>query len=406
MRKRFVLILLAVSVFGACAGSGKTEQVPASPVQAAAQAAGASAGQEASLVSPILSNPSLASTRSYWPTEEWRTARPADIGMDEKPLADLAGRIEGDNILAMLVVKGGFIVAERYKTGYDSTSLFSIFSCTKSVTSALLGIALDKGLIGGIDLPVSEFYPGVATTQDGAQKVRITVRDLLSMTSGLDWPEWQAWNYGIDPMVRVSNWIEFVLSRPLASTPGTAFNYNTGGSQILSGIIGMRAGMPAARFAEEELFSRIGIGRENGGSGTPQPGWGHVVWPTDPQGVSYGGFGIMASARDAARFGFLFLNNGVWDGVQIVSKRWVEESTREQSGGHPWFGRYGLHWWVASLSDERARSMFFAMGYAGQYIFVIPALDVVAVFMSDMPGESCFKPMRYLEQYIVPAVMD
>jgi len=110
------------------------------------------------------------------------------------------------------------------------------------------------------------------------------------------------------------------------------------------------------------------------------------------------------TAREAAKFGFLYLNNGLWAGERIVSSGWIAESTRQQSAGHPWFGKYGLHWWLAPLSSEKAPSMFFAMGYAGQYIFVVPAVDLVAVFFSSMPGEESFKPMRYLEQYILKAI--
>jgi hypothetical protein len=176
----------------------------------------------------------------------------------------------------------------------------------------------------------------------------------------------------------------------MAADPGSVFNYNTGGSQVLSAVIGRAAGMSAAEFARGSLFNEIGIGR--------------VEWPSDPSGVSTGGYGIRMSARDAAKFAYLYLNNGMWNGRPVVPRRWVEESTRQQSDGHRWFGRYGLHWWLRPLADPRAASAFFAMGYGGQYLFVVPSLDLVAVFFSWMPGEPSFLPMRWLEESVVRAV--
>ena len=340
------------------------------------------------LPSPILSNPALAGTRRYWPTREWRTARPSDTGMDASVLNGLSRKLAGTEVLAALVVRRGLIVYERYKAGNNADTLFNIYSCSKSVTSALVGIAIDQGLLKGVDLRISACFPGIAKTVDAARKSDVTLRHLLSMSSGLDWPEWGAWNYYFKPMVDSPEWVEYVLARPMAAEPGQVFNYNTGGSQVLSAVVGLAAGVPAAEFARHELFDRIGIGR--------------VEWPSDPNGVSTGGYGIRMSARDAAKFAYLYLNNGTWDGRQVVSRTWVEESTRQHSGGNPWFGSYGLHWWLRPLADARASSAFFAMGYGGQYLFVVPALDLVALFFSWMP-ERGLDPLQWLEEFVVRA---
>jgi CubicO group peptidase (beta-lactamase class C family) len=340
--------------------------------------------------SPIAANRSLARGRDYWPTKEWRTAGPEESGMDGTILSGISSQMAAHQMLAALVVRNGSIVYERYRPEYYAGSQFPIYSCTKSITSALVGIALDRGLIKSIDRPVSEFFPRIAQTADAPRKSRLTLRHLLSMSSGLDWSEWGAWDYYFQPMVDSPNWVDFVLARPMAEAPGKVFNYNSGGSQVLSAIVGLRTGMPAAEFARRELFDGIGIGP--------------VTWPADPNGVSTGGYGVRMTARDAARFGYLFLNNGVWEGRQVVSPGWVEESTRQQSEGHSWFGRYGLHWWLRTLGDARARTTFFAMGYGGQYIFVVPALDLVAVFFSWMLGDSSFLPMQWLEDFVVKAV--
>jgi CubicO group peptidase (beta-lactamase class C family) len=357
------------------------------------------------LPSPILYNPSLASTRTYWPTSEWRIARPSETGMDASILDGLVPQLARSGALAALVVRRGLVVLEWYRARDGRDSLFNVYSCTKSILSAIVGIAIDRGLLTGVDRPVSEFFPVVGSTIDAKRKTGLTFRHLLAMTSGLDWPEWGSWNYYFQPMVDSRDWVQYVLGRPMAAEPGVLFNYNTGGSQVLSAVIGQVAGMSgagtletgmsgvvtsAAEFARRELFDPIGIGR--------------VEWPADPTGVSLGGYGIRMSVRDAAKFAYLYLDNGAWDGHQVVSRAWVEESTRQQSDGHPWFGSYGLHWWLRSLADPRAASAFFAMGYGGQYLFVVPSLDLVAVFFSWMPGESSFLPMRWLEEFVIRSV--
>lgn len=333
--------------------------------------------------------PAPSGARDYWPTREWKTARPEQKGMDGKVLEGLARAMAPHAVRAALIVRNGSIVYERYGGGYGADSQFPVYSCTKSITSALVGIAVDKGLIQDADRPVSDFFPGIGNAADAQRKSRMTLRHLLSMSSGLDWPEWGAWDYYFQPMIDSPDWVDFVLARPMAGDPGAAFNYNSGGSQVLSAVVGRKTGMPASEFARRELFDPIGIGP--------------VTWPADPNGVSTGGYGVRMTARDAAKFGYLFLNDGVWDGRQVVPSGWVRESTRRQSEGHPWFGEYGLHWWLRPLGDRRARSAFFAMGYGGQYIFVVPTLDLVAVFFSWMPGEESFLPMRWLEEHVVRA---
>lgn len=310
--------------------------------------------------------------------------------MDASILDGLTRSFDGTGALAALVIRRGLLVYERYGAGTRPDTLLNLYSCSKSVTSALLGIAMERGLVAGIDRPVTDMFPGLAKTVDAKRKAGLTLRHLLAMSSGLDWPEWGEWNYYFQAMVESSNWVDFVLARPMAADPGSLFNYNTGGSQVLSAVVSRAAGMTTAAFARRDLFDPIGIGR--------------VEWPADPNGVSTGGYGIRMCARDAARFAFLYLNDGAWDGRQVLPRSWVAESTREQSGGHAWFGRYGLHWWLRPLADRRAASMFFAMGYGGQYLFVVPSLDLVAVFFSWMPGEPSFQPMRWLEEFVVRAV--
>ena len=142
--------------------------------------------------------------------------------------------------------------------------------------------------------------------------------------------------------------------------------------------------MSTHEYARSNLFDRIGM-RD-------------VIWPADIRGIPNGGSGIQLTAYDSARFGYLCLRKGRWKREHIVPERWVEQATCEQCEGHHWFGQYGLHWWVKDMADV---PVCFAMGFGGQYIFVAPSYDIVAVFASWMPGSDCFKPMTYFEELIL-----
>ncbi len=332
------------------------------------------------LPSPIAANPSLAATRQYWPTKAWRIATPDAAGLDGRRIASLASRLEDLGIRAMLIVHRGLLGEEWYAPGSDASTPFTIYSETKSLTSALVGVAVDRGIIKDIDQPISELLPGYGNRG-------ITTRNLLSMTAGLEWPEW---TQGIDAMLAEDDWVSYVLSRPQVARPGTAFAYSTGASQVLSAILQQQTGLTTQEFAARELFSKVGIGK--------------VTWPSDPQGISYGGFGVQTTARDFAKFGFLYLNDGTWDGRRVLSADWIAESTRQQSPGTDPYGAYALHWWVRPLASTKASSTFFAFGYGGQYLFVVPQADLVVVFMSWLGWDDSPLPIRLLEQEILPAL--
>ncbi|TVX92102.1 serine hydrolase domain-containing protein [Paenibacillus agilis] len=313
----------------------------------------------------------------------WKFMSLDKAGFNREALDTIKLRLESMPVYAMVVVKDGFIVDEYYKEGYDANTRFPINSVTKSITSALVGIALEEKLIEGADDLVADYFP--RWKQDSEPRNdKMTIRHLLTMSTGLDWPEWSEWDYGVEPMIYSSDWVSFVLNRPMTENPGMKFSYNTGASQLLSAIIHKQYGESLQTYATRKLFKPLGI-RD-------------VFWLTGPNQMSAGGLGMEMVPRDMAKFGQLYLNGGEWEGHQIVPKTWVTHSTSKHSKGALWFGSYGYHWWVRSMAGVQA---YFAMGQAGQYIFVVPEKKLVLVFTSNLADSSALIP--YAEEIVESA---
>lgn len=317
----------------------------------------------------------------YWPTNGWRIALPQTQGMDPEKLRQMLAVIEAQklNVRSLVVIHNGYIVAEYYQPPFDANSRHELYSCTKSFVSALVGIAIAEGDLESVQTPVLECFPDYTFANTDARKSAMTIEHLLAMTSGLDWPEGdpiyqQLWNS--------RDWVQFVLDRPMAAEPGTRFNYNSGCSHVLSALVADRSGMLTQQFAHERLFAPLGISDVN--------------WSVDSNGLAIGGWGLNITARDMAKFGYLYLNEGVWDGQQIVPAEWVRASTTAhiKTGGD---FDYGYQWWIYPKWNAYA-----AKGRDGQLIFVIPDYEIVAVFTARMDDD---RPLvALIEDYIVPAV--
>lgn len=334
----------------------------------------------------------------YWPTAGWRFCRPEAVGMDAEKLKEL-----NDEILLLLelhvdvnsviIIKDGYVIAEQYYSDeYSADSLHPIYSCTKSLTSAALGIAIEQGLIQDeFDLMCDHFQEvEIANLTEGKQSV--TLWHLLTMSAGLEWYELE-YPYGDDRntfynFVRSSNRVQFVLDRPMSSDPGTEFSYNSGLSHLISAIIQESSGIRTDSFVLKHLFTPLGITRYH--------------WPADEQGVAFGGHGAWMKPRDMAKFGYLYLKKGIWEGEQIVPRDWVEKSGQKLiERKYIPDNYYGYHWWV---SDE---NYFSAVGYGGQWIMVVPEHELVVVFTNNfVEGEELqwSTPERLLSTYILPAV--
>jgi CubicO group peptidase (beta-lactamase class C family) len=323
---------------------------------------------------------------SRWPTKAWSTSTPEEQGMDSQPLAEMFESIRerGYSIDSATVIRNGTIVADATVYPFKPDSPHAIHSCTKSVVSALIGIAIDQGHLEGLEQPVLDIFPKRTVAHLDADKQAMTLEHVLMMASGLECRDSYLYRWrGLQQMRQSDDWVQFVLDLPMAEPPGTRFEYCNGGSLLLSDIIQEATGVSAVEFAQKHLFTPLGIE--------------DVRWPTNPQGISIGWGELHMKPRDMARIGYLYLNEGQWDGEQIVSAEWVRASTRKHIPATLQDG-YGYHWWVA---DD---GVFMALGYAGQYIVVVPEQELVVVFTSDLAEQDFYVPQDLLNAFIIPAV--
>ena len=327
------------------------------------------------------STPVVPTIEEEQPDNDWQFDTPENHGVDGAILESLHEAIKKIEIYSVVIVKDGYIIDEYYRQGYDERSVFRLNSCTKSFMSALIGIAIDEGLLDGVDTKLTEFFPQLADS-DSAYKKEITIAHLLEHTSGIYWPE--SGGPMFQKFVASENWVDFVLSQPMAVKPGSRFNYSTGGSHLLSAIIQQATGQTSYDFALEHLFQPLGMDS--------------VQWRDDPQGITDGGNGISMNARDAAKFGQLYLNSGKWKGKQIVPEAWVAESTKPQSAAQPIPG-YGYQWWLRKFGDLSA---YYAVGHGGQYIVVVPDLELVAVSTGRFPSGK-YPFLNYFRDYVLAA---
>jgi len=322
----------------------------------------------------------------YWPTDQWRTSTPEEQGIDSGQLAEMLATIREQELAidSVLITRHGYIVAEVYLPPNDPDAVHQLFSCTKSVTSALIGIAIGEGDLEGVSQPVLDFYADRTIKNLDANKQALTLASLLTMSAGLDWPdENMSLTY---QMATRRDWVQFVLDRPTVAPPGTIFVYNNGLPHILSAILEQVTGMRTVDFAQQKLFDPLGIAPEA------------YRWETDPLGITIGSWGLWMNSRDMAKFGYLFLNNGQWDGQQVVPADWVDLSTQSHIAVDDQGHGYGYLWWVYPEQGYYA-----AQGLAGQYIFVVPSAAMVAVFTSNLEGDSMGLPITLLDEYILPA---
>lgn len=309
--------------------------------------------------------------RAYWPTESWKRASPESAGFDSEKLLSIlrSHDLAAIGLDSLIIIRNGAILVELYRYPNRPEIPHNVNSVTKSFISTAYGIALDRDLVGGVDSKALDCFPEYAERETDPRKKRLTIADFLTMRTGQNWNENASANMenSFDVMIYSDNWIDFILDIPMMMDGGTAFDYNSGASHVISAILERATGGTEA-FTREALFEPIGI------SG--------YRWKKDPQGIPAGGYGLSLKSEDLARLGFLFLNDGAWDGRQIVSRRWVREATRARTkttGSFNSTWEYGYQWWI-----DPDRVSYSAQGYGGQYIFVVPKLDLVIVTTADI----------------------
>lgn len=299
----------------------------------------------------------------YWPTQAWRVSTPEEQGLDSNTLAEAVEFVLRENVRAhsLLVIRNGFVVADAYFYPYASNTRHDVASVTKSITSTLIGIAIDKGLIKDVKQPVLGFFPDRKAAGLDDRKKAMTIEHLLLMQSGLECVN-SPTEVTLFQMLGSPDWIQFMLNLPMTDPPGVRFSYNSGAVHLLSAIVRKTSGMSLLSFARRNLFEPLGIS--------------DVSWPTDPRGEDNHGWGdLQLRPHDMAKIGYLILKNGQWEGRPIISSDWVRAATQKkvslQNGES-----YGYLWWMPAQPPGLVE----ARGRGGQRIVIWPEKNALIVF--------------------------
>ena len=370
-----------------------------------------------------------APTAIKWPTHGWTKGTPGDVGLDEKTLSafdtDLANGTYS-LVDSFAVFRCGMDVFDRkyshdygkiygkeakergplnaHLTGpynyfdpawhpyYHGTELHTMQSVSKTVASIITGIAITRGdFKSGLDTPLLKYFDTAKVKNVDDRKRRITLRHVLTMTTGLDWNEEIAYD---DPkndasvMEATDDWVQYVIDRPMVQEPGKVFNYSSGVSELLAYIFQKETGQDIEKYGEKYLFAPLGI---------------EHYWKRSPMNVVDTEGGLFLSATSLAKIGYLFLHDGIWDGKQIVSKDWVKQSWAPFIDAEESY-KYGFKWWLLPRTDRQG-FIWMARGFGGQRLMVFPEEDLIAVFtgweiLKDEAGD------RELVNRILPAVKE
>jgi len=328
----------------------------------------------------------------------WETASLSDVGMDENTFAQFMNdllNMHNQKIHGIVVVRNDKLVVEEYFKGYqfyhgpltifDRETLHNLASVTKSITSSLVGLAIDHGFIQDVNQKVFDFFPEYADLRD-VEKDKITLEHLLTMTSGLEWDEtthpYTDTRNDCVQMFYQNDPIRYILDRPVVVTPGTQYNYNGGCPILLGEIIRRTTGLRADDFAEQYLLSPLGIS--------------DFWWKELPNNVCYTSGDMKLRPRDMAKFGHMYLNNGSWNGEQIISTEWVEASTQAFIRQNPLW-ESGYLWWQHTFEvNDKQIPVFAASGWGGQKITVVPSLNMVVVFTAGYYDEPDLESHIYI----------
>ncbi|EDX69874.1 MULTISPECIES: serine hydrolase [Bacillus] len=298
---------------------------------------------------------------------------------------------EYKNMNGMLVVQKGNIIFEKYYNDYGPNDTFHVASVTKTIISALIGICIDKGYIKSVDQRVIEFFP-----EYNCNSPEITVRHLLTMTAPYPFVDWQE---PLEELCTQQDWIQYTLDRIGKGGNIGAFKYSSAGAHVLSAIITSVTGKSAREFANEQLFQPLGM-REIPNYNMKAFGiddlFGKDVkgWVHDPNGISTGGWGLTLTVKDMAKFGQMYLNEGIHNGKQILSKSWIKESTTMNQN------QYGYVWW---LREEDGIFSYCAMGDGGNMICCIPEKELVVVIASEIIPNAGDR-WELIVKYILPCI--
>src|SRR5229473_3453739 len=364
---------------------------------------------------------------SAWPTHGWAKAAPASVGVDAKVLAGLDADLASGKyplVDSFAVFRCGSAIFERtyshdygkiyakeaktvgplnaHLTGpynyfdpawhpyYHGTDLHTMQSVSKTVSSVIMGIAITRGdFKAGLDTPLLKYFDVAKVKNVDDRKRRITLRHVLTMTTGLDWNEEVAYDdpkNDADLMEATDDWVQYVIDKPMAQEPGKVFNYSSGVSALLAFIFQKETGQDIEKYGEKYLFTPLGMDH---------------YWKRSPMGVVDTEGGLFLRTTDLAKIGYLYLHDGTWEGQQIVSTDWVKQSLAPFIEAEEGF-KYGFKWWLLPRTD-RTGYVWMARGFGGQRLMVFPDENLIVVFtgweiLKDPAGD------RELVNRILPAV--
>jgi CubicO group peptidase (beta-lactamase class C family) len=342
--------------------------------------------------------------------DQWQVTEPATVGLDEGKLCALKDRFAQwpeANLHGVIVARRGKLAFETYFTGYDqwalkgpatvefdATTLHDPRSATKSITALVAGVAVDRGIVPGIDRTVLSFFPDYADLAT-AEKERITVRHLLTMSAGLKWDD-DAPYTNENAMNKASDPYRYVLSLPVAAPPGTVFNYSGGNTALIAGVLQRASGQRFDALATALLLEPLGIS--------------NVAWRRLPNGDPKSWCCMLLRPRDMAKMGQLVLDRGRWQGQRVLSESWMEAATSLRISTPSGLG-YGYQFWLGQTSTPGGQvDWVAARGQGGQRIFIVPKMDLVAVITAGnyygKPQLSALVPRMVFEDYVLPSVVN
>ncbi len=372
--KRLFLAWIILALLTACTAAPSTAAQKLSSNSSPATAAVATSATTAAL-SPTRPGPRAP---DYWPTQGWRSSTPEKQGMDSVLISTVFDAVPkiGEPVDSFLIVRNGYMVTEAYYAPFRPGASHNLVTATETIVSILIGIAIQQGFIKSTEQKMLDYFPDRKIDNMDARKQAVTIRNLLTMTSGFIVDDGGS-TTGPD------DGVQYQLNLRMVADPGKVWDPARGGYTLLTAIIQKATGMTALAFANKALFGPLGIS--------------DAVWEVDSKGIENGGNRMYLSSLDMAKIGFLYLNNGTWNGQQIVSKDYVLTSTQHLVDATSPYG-YGYGWWTASDGSYSSE-----VG-VGQLISVKPDQGIVTVFTASTAGGDSAQEMDIINNIIVPAV--
>lgn len=329
----------------------------------------------------------------------WATANINDFGIKASDLQQIIDSVHARKLInthSILIAKQGKLIFENYYDGFNAHIPHDMRSASKSISSAMIGIAIDDQIIKSVDEKLYDFVPTSYQHTKDDTKAKISLKDLLTMSSGLDVNNLAAENTYQDPS-NPNSWLQTVLEAPMVKEPGTYADYGSANPFLLGVCLNERLDIPLQTYMHEKLFAPLGITN-------------YINQTDDTEANPYFGGGMLITPRDMLKFGQLYLNKGTWQGQRIISESWVEESFQKhvqlQDVGDK--NEYGYQWWHDTYEvNGKEIEAIEARGAGGQFIFVIPELDAVVVITSgNYRNRKGNQPRDILEGYILPAMVN